>query len=59
MKATKYTVIITAQALSLDAIPSLIYEAAEKLRNEKGRGEIFMEDGDNVNWYIEKKDVDF
>ena len=60
MNATKYSVNINIEALSLDSVPALIYEAIEQLRNnESVAGTVIKEDGDTVDWTVRKKEVEF
>ena len=55
MKTTKYTVKITAKALSVDSIPSLLIKVAEELRAECANGILQMDDGDKVKWTTRQK----
>ena len=55
MKATKYTVKITAKALSVDSIPGLLMKVAGELRAECAKGTLQMDDGDKVKWTTSQK----
>lgn len=55
MKTTKYTVKITAKALSVDSIPGLLMKVAEELRAECAKGTLQMDDGDKVKWTTSQK----
>lgn len=59
MKATKVTVSIRAEVLSIDALPSLIAEMSELVRREAERGLVRMADGDQIEWVTERIEVEF
>ena len=60
MKAVKYTVTVTVEALSMDSVPGLIMEAAKLMAAaETPRGVIVKDDGDSLAWKTEAEDVEF
>mgnify|MGYP003458126704 CR=1 FL=1 len=59
MQATKFTVTITVEALSMDCLPALIYEVVENLQNENRTGSLLKDDGDYVTWGTKGERVDF
>jgi len=47
MQATKYSVNINVEALSLDSVPALVYEAIQQIdENESMAGTVIKDDGD-------------
>ena len=59
MKATKFILTITVEALSKDCFPALIQEAIIQLQREKPAGELCCDDGDTVAWGTDEKPVEF
>lgn len=59
MKSTKYTVIITTEVLSKDAIRSQIMKALEMIYQESPAGVISSDDGDDVSWSTIETPVEF
>ena len=59
MKATKYTLLIKAEALSRATFVSLVMEACNRLDSEHIVGSICMDDGDTVEWGIKTESVEF
>ena len=59
MHATKYTVTIEVELLSLDALPGILYEVVELITNENRTGSLLKEDGDMVKWRTRSCRVDF
>jgi len=60
MQATKYSVNINVEALSLDSVPALVYEAIQQIdENESMAGTVIKDDGNTVDWTVRKKDVEF
>lgn len=59
MQATKYTVTIEIEVLSLDSVEALIYETANIMSNENRTGSLLKEDGDFVKWGVKSERVDF
>ena len=59
MKATKYTMSLRVDVLSLDSIPALLVEASARIADEFTTGELVADDGDRIAWSIESKPVDF
>ena len=59
MEATKYTVTITAQALSIDSIPYLIQSVINSIESEIRSGMSIFDDGDEVRWETITKRVSF
>lgn len=59
MKADKYTLNITVEALSEDCFYSLVRKAMEMISEEYNTGKIRADDGDCVEWNITSKHVEF
>ena len=59
MQATKYTVKIEIEVLSLDTVQGLLMEAQGIIGNENVKGLLLKNDGDTVKWETESKQVDF
>ena len=59
MQATKFTVTIEVEVLSLDAVPALVVEVAAIMRGENRSGSLLKEDGDFVKWGTKGDRVDF
>ena len=59
MKATKYTVRIEVEVLSLAVVPSIVGQAIGQIKNEMINGELIADDGDTVRWTTEPESVDF
>lgn len=59
MQATKFTVTVEVEVLSMDVVPSLLTEVAEIIRNENRTGSLLKEDGDFVKWGTKGERVDF
>ena len=62
MNATKFTVYITVDVLSLDSVPALVGEVAnEQLSPRAGseEGRLRKADGDEISWRVKKEEVDF
>ena len=59
MEATKYTVTITVQALSIDSIPYLIQSVINSIESEIRSGMSIFDDGDEVRWETITKRVSF
>ena len=57
MKATKYTVTIVLEALSLDCVNGLVSQALLQMDSEVVNGRLSHDDGDSVSWDVETKDV--
>ena len=58
MKAVKYTLTISAEALSIDSFKAMLYDVTDQLDREHIMGEHCADDGDCVGWNIEKKPVE-
>lgn len=58
MKATKYTVTVTMEMLSLDVLPSLFGEAFDLLEQEANEAFLSHDDGDSVAITIEREAVE-
>ena len=52
MTATKYTVVVTCEVLSLDVVPSLLADVIKQMQNEVTEGMHRMDDGDQVDWDV-------
>jgi hypothetical protein len=59
MEATKYTVTVTIECLSMDSVPALLRQVIEGVDTEAPTGAIFHDDGDQVEWITGKEEVDF
>lgn len=59
MQATKYTVTIELEVLSLDVVPGLLMEVEGIMSNENRTGSLLKEDGDCVKWGTKSERVDF
>jgi hypothetical protein len=59
MQATKFTVTVEVEVLSLDVVPGLLDEVAEIIRRENRSGSLLKEDGDCVKWGTKGERVDF
>lgn len=59
MKATKYTLTITIEVLSLDSVPGLLRKVEGELDEEVVSGSATMEDGDSVEWASVSTPVEF
>ena len=59
MKATKHTITITVEVLSIDAAPAIINDMVDNLRQETIEGSIIKTDGDKVSWSTKSEKVDF
>lgn len=59
MKATKYTLTVTVEALHMDSIPDMLRRVYEQLQQEAHAGCLRMEDGDEVLWATKQKLVEF
>ena len=59
MKATKFTVTITMEALSMDTIRALAADAILRIEEENHNGKLVASDGDSVEWETIANDVDF
>ena len=59
MQATKFTVTIEIEVLSLDVVPGLLSEAASVMANENRTGSLLKEDGDFVKWGTKSERIDF
>jgi len=59
MKATKFTVTVTVEVLSMDCIHALLMEANANIMNEFTNGSVTADDGDTVTWVTHKKEVEF
>jgi hypothetical protein len=59
MKATKYTLNIEIEVLSLDSVPGLLHEVTSHLESEVQSGILVFEDGDSVQWKTKSTNVEF
>jgi hypothetical protein len=59
MNATKVTVTIEVEALSVDCLRGLAEHAIHQIESEFEGGELRATDGDTVRWLIVRKDVQF
>ena len=59
MQATKYTVTIEVEVLSMDSVPGLINEVAQIMDRENRTGSLLKEDGDYVKWGSKSERIDF
>lgn len=59
MQATKFTVTVEVEVLSLDVVPGLLNEVANIMLGENRSGSLLKEDGDFVKWGTKSERVDF
>ena len=59
MKATKYTVTLTIEVLSMDSVASIAMNAISQINHEHTGGSISCDDGDFAEWKTEQKSVEF
>ena len=59
MNASKVTVSIVVESLSVDVVHGLLEEVAEHIDREIENGNLSMSDGDSVTWKTVRKDVAF
>lgn len=60
MKANKVIVNITVETLSTDSVYAIIMQMAKQFDEAEVRsGKLSMEDGDNIEWFTEQKEVNF
>jgi len=59
MKAQKVTVNIQMEALSLDCLKGLLYHVIEEVERGAESGSLIMDDGDQIGWNTERKEVKF
>ena len=57
MNATKYTMTIVVEVLSIDSIPALINRVSAAVMSEALEGTLTMNDGDSVSWSVESKPI--
>lgn len=57
MKATKFTLTVTVEVLSMDAAASLLMQAVDQISEEFHNGELTAADGDTVKWKTASKSV--
>ena len=58
MQATKYSLSIEIEALSLDAVVGLLSDVFREMRDYPQR-ETTADDGDYLKWNLTKQDVEF
>lgn len=59
MKATKTTVRIRLESLSIDTVAGMLADIAEQISNGAEHGSITFDDGDNMDWEITRIPVTF
>jgi len=59
MEATKYTLTVECQALSMDCMKGLLIDAANAVAEGKTIGKFVMDDGDTVSWFTVLHGVSF
>ena len=59
MKATKATLDIQVQSLSVDAMACLVNKVMKLIDGETRSGTLEMDDGDCVSWEISTEKVEF
>lgn len=59
MKATKYTLTIKVEVLSRDSVPALVQDVMNNFQGEATSGNLHLDDGDEVTWKTETKEVEF
>jgi hypothetical protein len=50
MQATKFTVTITIEVLSMDAITNLLLKSCDQIKREVPDGQLCFDDGDSIMW---------
>jgi len=59
MEATKWTVNVAAEGLSVQVFKNLLIEVIDSIEREVYSGDIVYQDGDNVHWEVAFVAVDF
>jgi hypothetical protein len=59
LKATKTTMTVTVEVLSIDSIPALLANVSQRVCSEFPNGSLTACDGDHVEWKAEQKEVEF
>lgn len=59
MHATKYTVTVVINVLSMDSVSALLEEVQDGIYSETTDGSIHKSDGDEVKWTTESNKVKF
>jgi hypothetical protein len=59
MQATKYTVTVTVEVLSLDAVEGMLHSVGRRFGEEITAGMIRQDDGDGASWHYTSTDVEF
>lgn len=57
MKATKITMTLKVEVLSMDSIPALLCDVANEIHQETVSGVLTKEDGDTVSWEFKRTSV--
>jgi len=57
MKANKITMTLKVEVLSMDAIPALLGDVANEIRQETVSGTLTKEDGDTASWDFKRTQV--
>ena len=59
MKATKYTVTVELEVLSLDVVRTQLFKVLGAFEDEHINGYLSSDDGDNVAWSTHAEEVEF
>lgn len=57
MKATKITMTLRVEVLSMDSIPALLCDAANEIHQETVSGRLTKDDGDTISWEFKRTPV--
>jgi hypothetical protein len=58
MKATKYSMTVKVEVLSIDVIPQLLADVQHAIRGEDVEGMLRASDGDEVSWSLKSEQVE-
>lgn len=59
MKASKFTVKIETEVLSMDSLPGMFARLVAQIESEVENGEMGLSDGDFIKWQIKRENVEF
>lgn len=57
MKATKITMTLKVEVLSMDSIPALLCDVTNEIHRETVSGSLTKDDGDTVSWDFKRTPV--
>ncbi len=58
MRTRKVTMKIETETLSVDSVPSMLYQIANLISEEQVSGSLSADDGDMIKWDIKYEDVE-